>query len=52
MDQISVQNFIVKDFQAEEALKAFRTNLMFSGENIRVVALTSFNASEGKSTIK
>ena len=51
MEQISVQQFLAKDFHSEEALKTFRTNLMFSGENINVVALTSFSASEGKSTL-
>ena len=32
-------------------MKTLRTNLMFSGTNIKAVGLTSFSASEGKSTI-
>lgn len=51
MEKISVKQFVVRDFHAAEAMKTLRTNLMFSGESIRAVALTSFSASEGKSTI-
>jgi capsular exopolysaccharide synthesis family protein len=51
MEKILVSRFVTKEFQAAEALKALRTNLMFSGADIKAVALTSFSASEGKSTI-
>lgn len=51
MEKISVKRMIVSDFQVIEAIKVLRTNLMFSGKNHRAVALTSVNASEGKSTI-
>lgn len=51
MEQIAVKQFQFKDFQPVEAIKTLRTNLMFCGEGTRVVALTSFGASEGKSTI-
>lgn len=51
MDKIAASRFITKEFQASEAVKTLRTNLMFSGSNIHAVALTSFSASEGKSTI-
>ena len=51
MEKISVKQFITKDFHTTEAFKALRTNLLFSGENIQAVALTSFAASEGKSTV-
>ena len=51
MDKIAASRFITKEFQVSEAIKTLRTNLMFSGANIRAVALTSFSASEGKSTI-
>lgn len=51
MEQISVTGFLPKDFQSEEAIKTLRTNLMFSGEDVRAVALTSFSAAEGKTTI-
>ena len=51
MEQIAVSRFITKEFQVSEAMKTLRTNLMFSGSKIRAVGLTSFSASEGKSTI-
>lgn len=51
MDKIVVSNFIAKDFQTAEALKTLRTNLMFYGDEVKAVALTSFSPSEGKSTI-
>ena len=51
MEKIAVSRFVTKEFQAAEALKTLRTNLLFSGANIRAVALTSYSASEGKSTI-
>ena len=51
MERIAVTHMIPEDFPSDEAIKTLRTNLMFSGEDTRVVALTSFNAAEGKSTI-
>jgi len=51
MEKIAVNRFVTKEFQTAEALKTLRTNLMFSGADVRAVALTSFSASEGKSTI-
>ena len=51
MEKIVVSKFIPKEFRVSEALKTLRTNLMFSGNSIRVIGFTSFNASEGKSTV-
>ena len=51
MEKIAVKQFITKDFHTAEAIKTLRTNLIFSGSSIQAVALTSFVASEGKSTI-
>ena len=51
MDKIAVRKLVVRSFQPAEAIKTLRTNLQFSAENVSVVALTSVNASEGKSTI-
>ena len=51
MDKIEVSRYVVQEFQAAEAMKTLRTNLMFCGESVRAVALTSFSASEGKSSI-
>ena len=38
------------DFRANEAYKTLRTNVEYSGDNIKVVAVTSCLPSEGKST--
>lgn len=51
MEKIAVSSYIAKDFQTAESMKTLRTNLMYCGEDVRAVALTSFSASEGKSTI-
>ena len=46
-----VSRFLARDFQTVESMKALRANLMFCGEEVKAVALTSFSAEEGKSTI-
>lgn len=51
LDKIAVTRHLAKDFQTVEAIKTLRTNLMFSGADVKVVALTSFVAAEGKSTV-
>lgn len=51
MEKIEIKRFLTKDFYAAESIKTLRTNLMFSGESVRAVALTSYSASEGKSTV-
>ena len=51
MERIEVNHFVVKKFQTAEAIKTLRTNLMFSGEGIQTIGLTSFSAAEGKTTI-
>lgn len=39
------------DFFTEEAFKVLRTNLQFCGQDIRVIAVTSCNENDGKSTV-
>lgn len=51
MDKIAVNRFIAKEFQTTEAIKTLRTNILFSGADVRSIALTSFTAQEGKSTL-
>lgn len=51
MEKIAVSRFIASEFQVAEAMKALRTNLIFSGSDIKAIGLTSFSAAEGKSTI-
>lgn len=51
MESISVKRFVTKEFRAAEAMKSLRTNVLFCGTDIQAIALTSFSAAEGKSTI-
>ena len=51
MEKIAASSFLPNDFMTSESLKTLRTNLMFSGEDVKVIGITSFSASEGKSTI-
>lgn len=51
MDKIEVSRFLPKEFRAAESLKTLRTNLMYSGEKVKVIGITSFGASDGKTTI-
>jgi len=38
------------DFKANEAFKTLRTNILFSGSDIKVIALTSSTPNEGKTS--
>lgn len=40
-----------KDFFTQEAYKVLRTNIQFCGADIKVIAITSCNENEGKTTI-
>lgn len=40
-----------EDFYVQEAYKALRTNLLFCGRDIQVVAVTSYWENEGKTTV-
>lgn len=51
MEKIVVSSFIPKENRVNEALKTLRTNLMFSGPNVRVIGFTSFGPGEGKTTL-
>ena len=51
MEKIMVGRYISKDFRTAEAVKTLRTNLMFCGDEVKVIGLASFRAGEGKSTI-
>lgn len=39
------------DFRAKEAFKTLRTNIEFSGDDVKVVAVTSATPNEGKSSV-
>lgn len=51
MTKITVNRFVSKEFRIAESIKTLRTNLMFSGSDIQIVGVTSYSASEGKSSI-
>lgn len=51
MEKKAVKHLLARNFQTAESLKTLRTNLQFSGESVKVVALTSYGPGEGKSTI-
>ena len=40
-----------QDFQTKEAFNTLRTNLEFSGNNVRVICITSCTPNEGKSSV-
>ena len=50
-----MQEFTIKqtilDYRSKEAFKTLRTNIEFSGEDTKVIFLTSTTPNEGKSTV-
>lgn len=51
MEKISVSNQVIKEYHGSEAFKTLRTNLMFSGAEMKCIGLTSFSSADGKSSI-
>lgn len=51
MERIEVGKLVAKGFQVSEAIKILRTNILFSGTDLKAVALTSNSANVGKSTV-
>lgn len=51
MNTININVNTKKDFQFNEAYKKFRTNLLFCGNDVKVIALTSCEPDEGKSLV-
>lgn len=49
--KVTFNTNISNDYHTNEAYKTLRTNLFFSGKNIKAVLITSCNENEGKSTI-
>lgn len=49
MEKVSVKRLLSSEFQLVEAVRTLRTNLLFSGADVRAVALTSYFPGEGKS---
>lgn len=48
---VILKDIFEKDYAFTEAYKELRTNILFSGENTHVIAVTSSLQSEGKSTV-
>lgn len=51
MEKIQINLPGVNDFFTQEAYKALRTNLLFCGQDISVIAFTSCAENEGKTTV-
>lgn len=49
--KVSFNTASSKDYVSNEAFKALRTNLLFSGSDVKTILVTSSNEDEGKSTI-
>ena len=48
---VEIQTLEKEDFHFEEALKTLRTNIQFSGPNVKAIMFTSAVPGEGKSQI-
>lgn len=51
LDIIAAKHLVIGEFHVSEAIKTLRTNLLFSGKEVRAIGLTSYGIGEGKSTI-
>lgn len=49
--RIRIYDKLLNSFEVTEAIKALRTNIIFSGEERRSIGLTSCGAAEGKTTL-
>lgn len=51
MEKINLKLPGTNDFFVQEAYKVLRTNLQFCGQDLKVIAVTSCNENEGKTTV-
>lgn len=51
MEFVSVKDRLAKGFMAAESIKRLRTNVIFSGADVKTVGLTSCYESDGKTTL-
>ncbi len=51
MQEIKINKLELLDYYSDENYKRLRTNIQFSGENIKVIAITSCIPNEGKSSV-
>ena len=51
MQTITINKLDSMDFHGKEAYKTLRTNILFSGEDVKVISVTSCLPNEGKSSV-
>ena len=51
MDRVALKDPRKQDYFYEEAVKTLRTNIQFSGKQVKTILLTSCYPNEGKSDI-
>lgn len=51
MESITLKRKDANNFYLQEAYKTLRTNLQFCGQDVKVIAITSCDENEGKSTV-
>ena len=51
MQMITINKLDSMDFHGKEAYKTLRTNILFSGEDVKAVSVTSCLPNEGKSSV-
>ena len=51
MQTIEIRKTDELSYQANEAYKSLRTNLMFAGEDVKAVVITSCTPNEGKTSV-
>lgn len=51
MENIVLRNLFPENFRVQEAYKALRTNLLLCGQDLKVIALTSVDENEGKTSV-
>jgi len=51
METIDIKQIMDLDFQVSEAYKTLRSNIIFSGSDIKIIGLTSCIPNEGKSSV-
>lgn len=48
--QVILKSYIEEDYSVKESFKALRTNIQFSGDDVKIISITSCMPNEGKST--
>lgn len=51
MDVVAIKDKVITEFDVAESIKTLRTNVIFSGTDVKVIGLTSCFPSDGKTTM-